>query len=171
MTAEFDDRGVLRTATTGAMYATYVAHAGAYLAAVNRPSRRLPVPSSIAGPFGAGTAVLGTLLCGAGMNRFTGAGQVSGTTTGPFVTAGAYRYTRNPQYTGYILDLCGVAFARRSLAGLALAVAAAGAFAWWVPVEERHLLREFGAEYQDYLDHTPRWLGLTPRSLPADGSV
>lgn len=90
------------------------------------------------------------------MKRFAGAGQVSATTVRPFVTAGPYQYTRNPQYVGYVLALAGLALVRHAPAGLALAAAAAGAFAWCVPVEERHLLREFGTGYREYAEHTLR---------------
>ncbi len=163
MAREFDARGVLSSATTTWMYATYLAHAALYAKVVLRPRRRLPLPASIARPAGVGAAALGTSLCVAGMNRFSGARQVSGTTTGPFVTTGVYRWTRNPQYVGYVGALAGAALARRSTAGLALSAAVAGVFAWWVPVEERHLRREHGVDYQGYLARTPRWLGRAER--------
>jgi protein-S-isoprenylcysteine O-methyltransferase Ste14 len=32
-----------------------------------------------------------------------------------------------------------------------------------VPVEERYCLKTYGKEYQDYMERTPRWIGL-PKS-------
>jgi protein-S-isoprenylcysteine O-methyltransferase Ste14 len=75
-----------------------------------------------------------------------------------FVTDGVYRRTRNPQYLGYALALGGGALNRRSALGLLLTAAIAGVFAWWVPVEERHLIRLHGARYAEYLKSTRRWL-------------
>ena len=90
---------------------------------------------------------------------FAGPGQVSGTKSGPLVTGGVYRWSRNPQYAGYVAALTGLALARRSGAGLFLAAAAGASYAAWVPVEEEHLGHELGPAYEAYLSRTPRWLG------------
>ncbi len=95
----------------------------------------------------------------AGMGRFAGPRQLSATRAGALVTSGVYRFSRNPQYAGYVLQLAGLALARRSAVAAALAAGPAAAFRWWVPVEERHLAREFGDTYRAYKARAPRWLG------------
>lgn len=174
MAAEFDERGALRPATTGWMYATYAAHATGYAWALRQSHRLRPATFVL----GTASAAAGAGLLVAGMGRFAGPAQVSGTRTGPFVTGGVYRLSRNPQYTGYVLALGGVAVACRSLPALALAAAAGAVFAWWVPVEERHLARVVGRPYERYLEATPRWFGwrreapdASPRSRPGRTGV
>ncbi len=141
------------------MYATYAAHGALDVSALVRGGPSIPLPRRTSAVLGGGVAVGGAALTVAGVGRFDDAGQVSGTRTGSFVTRGVYRWTRNPQYAGYVLVLAGAALARRSVPGLALAGAAAAVFASWVPVEERHLRRALGDEYLAYKAGTPRWLG------------
>jgi len=158
MRAEFDTRGGLTRPTAAWMYATYTAHGALYLHTLTRPDRPRPrAPLTAAALV---SAVLGAGLCAAGMSRFTGPAQVTGTDQGRFTTDGVYRYSRNPQYTGYLLSLTGLALARGSSAGLALTAATAAVFRWWVPVEEHHLTRTHGPAYRHYQAATPRWLGL-----------
>ncbi len=92
------------------------------------------------------------------MGRFQGPAQVSGVSTGTLAETGVYRLNRNPQYTGYLLLLAGSAVAARSPRALVLALAAAGIFARWVPVEEAALERTFGEDYRGYRGRTRRWL-------------
>ena len=159
MRREFDAAGELSAPTVAAMYTGYAVHAAATAHATRYRTGPLPLPSTPAAAAGAMTGVGGAALCAIGMNRFAGPGQVSGTHVGDLATGGVYRYTRNPQYTGYIAVLAGLGLARRSAAVLGLAGAAALIFAWWIPVEERHLEQTFGDAYHRYRTRTPRWLG------------
>ena len=75
------------------------------------------------------------------------------------VSAGPYRYSRNPDYIGQMLIYTGVS---------------AGANTWWpllflplvmltvergvVEREERYLEAKFGQEYRDYRSRVPRWI-------------
>jgi protein-S-isoprenylcysteine O-methyltransferase Ste14 len=78
--------------------------------------------------------------------------------TRELVSAGAYRYSRNPMKTGLFLVLAGEALATRS-------VALAAWFACFVIVnavyirlhEEPGLARRFGAAYRGYCERVPRW--------------
>ena len=160
--------GGLRPSTTAGMYATYAVHAGLTVRALVRRPAWPGLPAAATSPAGAVLAAAGSALCVAGMNRFTGVGQVSGTRPGPLVRSGVYRWSRNPQYTGYLMLLGGAALLRRSPSALALAGVAAAVYRTWVPVEESHLRRTFGDDYAAYLAVTPRWLGL--RRAPASAS-
>jgi protein-S-isoprenylcysteine O-methyltransferase Ste14 len=98
-------------------------------------------------------------LVAAGMGAFVGPAQVTGTQAGPLTTGGVYRISRNPQYAGSVAAGLGAVLARRSPTAAALAAAYGAVCAWWIPVEERALAREFGQEYETFRRSTARWLG------------
>ncbi len=150
--------GRLSAPTATAMYGVYAAHGLAVAVAARRRSSPLPGGPALTA-VGSALSVLGSGLVAAGMSRFVGPGQVSGTDAGELATSGAYRFTRNPQYVGYPIALAGLGLTRRSVAVLELAAGVAAVFAWWVPVEERSLQQTFGEPYEHYLARTPRWLG------------
>lgn len=161
MRRELLARGRLSPVTVTWMYATYGTHATASAWMLRRgpavADPRLPFPKQ-----GAGSVLVlgGAVLSLAGASRFAGPRQLSGTQLGTQISSGIYRYSRNPQYTGLILVLLGLALARRSSGAAVLAAGAAGAYRWWIPVEESHLEAEFGQQYRTYRARTPRWLGL-----------
>lgn len=159
MSREFESAGALSASTTVGMYAGYAGHAAVTALAAREQLGTLRISSGVATAAGGLLVVGGTGLCLAGMSRFAGPRQISGTQIGGLVTGGIYQYTRNPQYVGYVGLLAGVGVARRSTVVLALAGSVGLVFGWWVPVEERHLEREFGEEYRRYRDQVPRWLG------------
>jgi protein-S-isoprenylcysteine O-methyltransferase Ste14 len=159
--------GRLRPSTTAFMYAGYTAHAALTAGALAPRPAGPRLPGGATRPAGVALAGMGSALCVAGMGRFSGAGHVSGTRTGPLVRSGVYRWSRNPQYTGYVVLLTGAALLRRSPAALALAGVAAAVYRAWVPAEEAHLSRTFGDDYDDYLARTPRWLGVPRGPEPA----
>lgn len=78
--------------------------------------------------------------------------------TRELVTAGAYRYSRNPMKAGLFLVLAGEALLTQS-------VALASWFACFALVnvlyirlhEEPKLAKRFGAHYRDYCARVPRW--------------
>jgi protein-S-isoprenylcysteine O-methyltransferase Ste14 len=79
--------------------------------------------------------------------------------TSKLVVRGPYRYVRNPMITGVATILAGEALFFRSW-GIAIEL---GVFvivnAIYFPfVEEPALRRRFGAEYEQYRAHVPRWL-------------
>ena len=75
------------------------------------------------------------------------------------VTAGPYRYVRNPMYIGAGLALFGAAMFYRSLA-LALYAAAflVVTHLFVLLYEEPHLRRVFGQAYEEYLRTVHRWM-------------
>lgn len=76
------------------------------------------------------------------------------------VAAGAYRYSRNPQYVGTIVCLLGYAV----LCGSGLTLAVSGLWSCWfvlAPFAEEPWLREqIGSPYDEYAQRVPRFLGL-----------
>jgi protein-S-isoprenylcysteine O-methyltransferase Ste14 len=108
----------------------------------------------------------GIATCLAGVRRFAGASELTGTANQALTTTGIYRYSRNPQYVGYLAVLAGAALARRSGTALAWTGVMAAAYAGWVPIEEDHLRGLFGKAYVDYSHRTHRWWGRNRRRSP-----
>lgn len=80
-----------------------------------------------------------------------------------FVLAGPYLYLRNPLFAGVVLTLAGAALAYRSgPLAVVTALTAAALHAWVVGREEPRLRARFGAAYEAYLRHVPRWLPRRP---------
>ncbi|MED5618902.1 methyltransferase family protein [Ideonella sp. BN130291] len=75
------------------------------------------------------------------------------------VSAGIYRYTRNPMYLGRLLQLAGWAvFLSNALAALLVPVYVLYINRFQVRPEERALLERFGSQYAAYQQKVPRWL-------------
>lgn len=77
------------------------------------------------------------------------------------VTDGPNAYTRNPMYLALAGGLVSFAVLRRSVLALipvAGFVAAVGRIQ--IPAEEAGLRATFGTEYEAYVAHVPRWIGL-----------
>lgn len=70
-----------------------------------------------------------------------------------------FRFSRNPMYLGFLIALAGVWMVLGSVAPL-LALLGFGALTnyWYIPFEERAMLRKFGEEYITYKSKVRRWL-------------
>ena len=80
------------------------------------------------------------------------------------VVHGLYRYTRNPMFLGAFSMAFGEALIFNSRALLYYFLLVVAMQMVHVPLnEERWLRRGFGAEYEEYCRHVPRWL---PRRTP-----
>lgn len=163
MARDVRERGTLTKPTATRMWLAYGVHAAVTAWVLTRPDRLLPLPSALARPVGLVVAAGGLALCGGGMSRFSGLGELEGTRSQEFTTAGLYGWSRNPQYAGYVLALGGAAIASRSLAGLGLTTLAGLAYDSWIPVEEQQLADRHGPIYLQYVAATPRWLGRPAR--------
>jgi len=87
--------------------------------------------------------------------------------TSKLVVQGPYRYVRNPMISGVLFILLGEAACFASLPLLIWFAAVFAANAVYLPrVEERGLRRRFGADYEAYRAHVPRWI---PRLRPWTG--
>lgn len=161
MESDLREDGRLTSGTATAMWAAYGGYGLLFGAALARRPRR---PSTRAArTLGALLFASGALLDLASTRRFSGPSQLTGTDPGDLVTGGVHRFSRNPQYTGMLTALCGLAVARRSGPAALLTVALGCVLGAWVPAEERHLSRQFPESYEDYRASAPRWLGLPGR--------
>ena len=163
MARDVEAVGALRRSTAVWMWTAYGVHAAATACALVRSDRLLRIPSPMARSLGVLGVVGGASLTVAGMGRFSGPAQVEGTRAQALTTSGIYRWSRNPQYLGYLLTLTSVAIGRRSLTAMALTVAAGVLYAKWIPVEERQLTAAHGEAYERYRARTHRWWGISPR--------
>ena len=94
--------------------------------------------------------------------RSLGLENTYGEATG-LVTGGLYAYTRNPQYVSSVLAGIGLAIAAASWAVLGLTGMLLAVYTLFALNEERFLVQEYGERFRDYMDATPRFIGL--RSL------
>ena len=90
--------------------------------------------------------------------RYGGGGPGTAVPPERIVTAGPYRYVRNPMYLGHLIFTLGLAVAFRSWFALALFVVLAVWFHGRVLADEAHLSTMFGAEYTDYQARVKRWI-------------
>jgi len=80
------------------------------------------------------------------------------------ITTGIYRYSRNPMQLSQVVIYLGVGIATASWVFLLIAVAYIVMPFLWVAAEERHCLKYYGDAYREYMNRTPRWLGI-PKSM------
>jgi protein-S-isoprenylcysteine O-methyltransferase Ste14 len=86
--------------------------------------------------------------------------------TGELRTDGWYRYSRNPQYTCYLVATVGLVLLASSWLVTGLCVLFGS---WWLVMpfaEEPWLRKQYGSDYEHYADRVPRFVGLqTARRL------
>ncbi len=78
--------------------------------------------------------------------------------TSQLVTSGVYKYIRHPLYSSLLLLTWGMFFKLPSLIGGALAVAATLFLFATAKADEAECILFFGAEYQNYMKHTKRFI-------------
>jgi protein-S-isoprenylcysteine O-methyltransferase Ste14 len=76
------------------------------------------------------------------------------------VTGGIYRYSRHPMYVTSFLMLLGAGIASASWIFLLLFVVDVIMVPLFVDAEERYCLEKYGDAYREYMNRTPKWLGL-----------
>lgn len=79
------------------------------------------------------------------------------------VVKGIYRYSRHPMYITPFLLFIGTGIASASWIFLVLSVFYILLPPFFVAAEERFCLEKYGTAYREYMDRTPRWIGL-PKS-------
>jgi protein-S-isoprenylcysteine O-methyltransferase Ste14 len=114
------------------------------------------------------TALAGGVLAAAGLAlvvhcirlfvRFGGGTLAPWDPTRALVSAGAYRYSRNPMKAGLFLVLAGEALATQSLALTVWFACFTVINVVYIQLhEEPGLLKRFGARYDEYRERVPRW--------------
>jgi protein-S-isoprenylcysteine O-methyltransferase Ste14 len=89
------------------------------------------------------------------------------TPAGEPVTRGIYRYSRHPGYVTEVSLLLGVSIISASwIFSLFPIIIWAGA-AHFIKLEEAYTLGHYGKAYSEYMNRTPRWIGL-PKSEKSD---
>ncbi len=79
------------------------------------------------------------------------------------ITKGLYRYSRHPMYVTTLIVLIGTGIASASWLVLLLSALYMVFTVIAVPVEERFLLEQYDDAYREYMERTPRWIGI-PKS-------
>jgi len=82
------------------------------------------------------------------------------TPLGEPVTKGIYRISRHPIYLSAFLFYLGIGIASASWVLLLFALAWIIIWNIVVPAEERLLLEKYGEAYREYMNKTPRWIGI-----------
>jgi protein-S-isoprenylcysteine O-methyltransferase Ste14 len=79
------------------------------------------------------------------------------------ITTGIYRFSRHPMYITQLVMLIGVGIASASWLFLMLTIVYTGLGFLYAGSEERICLQKYGDAYREYMERTPRWIGL-PKS-------
>ncbi len=79
------------------------------------------------------------------------------------MTKGVYGISRNPMYFSGFLEYVGISIACASWVFLLCAVVWIVTWDIGLVGEERILLKKYGDAYREYMDRTPRWMGI-PKS-------
>jgi protein-S-isoprenylcysteine O-methyltransferase Ste14 len=89
--------------------------------------------------------------------------NIATTPLGQPFTKGIYRYSRHPMMFSSLITFVGASIASTSWILLLLSVVFIILQTAEVTAEERGCLETYGDEYQEYLNRTPRWIGI-PKS-------
>lgn len=121
------------------------------------------IPPSLAWVAGGAVALSGLAIAYRGVSVFrrirTSVDPLHPERSARLVTAGVYRWTRNPMYLGFVLFLLGLAIALQSLSGFGL-TAFTAVFLHWLQIkpEEQALSRRFGSAFDVYRVRVRRWI-------------
>lgn len=117
------------------------------------------MPSTWLDYVGVIVGVAGIALCVVGVVAFRSLPKMLCLNVGQLTQVGPYRWSRNPQYVGLFLFLLGFALNDWSLWCLAALVVVVIYIHLLVLIEEEHLRRVFGEQYEEFCRATPRYLG------------
>jgi len=80
------------------------------------------------------------------------------------LSRGVYAISRNPGYLGFFLAYVGIGIACASWIFLLCAVVWIVSWQFGIVEEERILVEKYGEAYQQYMNRTPRWIGVPQKS-------
>jgi len=78
----------------------------------------------------------------------------------PF-TNGPYKYSRHPAYFALFAIIISISIMNLSWVFLIIAIICGIHLILVAPVEEKYCLKKYGEEYQEYIERTSRWIGLS----------
>lgn len=93
------------------------------------------------------------IMITAGLNFIT-------TPSGRPVTKGIYRYSRHPIYLSQYLALVGIGIATASWIILLVSIVFMILVKIYTDYEEQYCIKRYGNKYIDYLNRTPKWIGI-----------
>ena len=76
------------------------------------------------------------------------------------VTNGLYRYSRHPMYVTAFVFFLGVSIATASWVFLLFTILLIAASFYFAPLEEQSCLEKYGDAYREYMNRTPRYIGI-----------
>ena len=82
------------------------------------------------------------------------------TPAGEPVTSGIYRWSRHPGYVTEVLLLSGVSIISASWVFLLFPIIVGVGAAYFIKIEEAQCIGHYGNAYREYMDRTPRWIGM-----------
>jgi protein-S-isoprenylcysteine O-methyltransferase Ste14 len=85
------------------------------------------------------------------------------TPAGELVTRGLYCFSRHPGYVTEVLVLLGVSIASASWVFLLFPVIVGVGAVYFIRMEEAQCIGHYGNAYREYMERTPRWIGM-PKS-------
>src|SRR4030043_664058 len=85
------------------------------------------------------------------------------TPAGKIVTRGIYRFSRHPIYVTEVLLLLGVSIASASWLFLLFPIIVGVGAVYFIKMEEAQCIGHYGEAYREYMNRTPRWMGI-PKS-------
>jgi len=88
---------------------------------------------------------------------------VAGTPIGQPFSSGVYRFSRHPMYFSMILVYLAVSIAAASWLFFLITVITFFLQRYQAMKEENHCCQQLGEPYRDYMERTPRWIGI-PKS-------
>lgn len=155
----YTTKSVLSNTLVYAVWILYILHGATSVYAAWHAIWLLPISTALSHSIAWGFLIAGLTLVLAGIFSFRSIRRMSGLDTNVLITAGVYRYSRNPQNVGWGLVLLGIALLGNS--GLALLLAAMFwlMFRIYVPLEEKYLEEIFGESYREYTTSVSRYFG------------
>lgn len=160
---EYEGSGVLSDVTVIAVWVLYTAIVAVAILAAALGGWPIGLPGAVSVALGVPLIAAGLALEVAGLATMASFRRMSGMQPDRLVTGGAFRVSRNPQNVGVALALLGAALLGDSWLALLATAAFWASFYFYVGIEEAHLTRTFGEEFERYRRRTPRFLG-PPRS-------
>ena len=121
----------------------------------------LPLPDLVAEGLGGVILIAAVMLMVSSVSAFAESGETlpPATPSNVLLTAGAYRFSRNPIYLAMTLIGVGFGLATENLWIILTSLVAAAIINFLViPGEEAYLERKFGVDYREFKERVRRWI-------------